>query len=322
MAELGKTLHAWRDRLTPAEVGLPAGGNRRAPGLRREELAHLAGLSMDYILRLEQGRSSAPSAQVLTALARALRLSDAERDHLFVLAGQAAPAPGQISAYIPPGVQRLIDQLEGAPISVCDAVWTTINWNPLWSALIGDPSAFRGRERNIIWRHFTALTEGGPVVDFGRVVQTPEQSDNFRRAMITDLRAATARYPKDADLRALIQELRTVSDQFAQLWDAHVVGFHNSTSKTVNHPELGPIQLDCDILTVPGSDLRLVVYTAPPNSEAAEKLRLLSVLGLQSLADPVDEPLDWPSFDGSGEPVTKDEVRVTVAQRADQRADP
>jgi transcriptional regulator with XRE-family HTH domain len=283
VAELGKTLHAWRDRVTPAEAGLPAGGRRRAPGLRREELAQLAGLSVDYILRLEQGRSSAPSAQVLTALARALRLTDSERDHLFVLAGQAPPRPGAISTYIPPGVQRLIGQLEGAPICVCAASWTMISWNPLWSALIGDPSVLRGRERNIIWRHFM-LGGDGATAGFGRVAQTPEQAAGFTRAMVTDLRAATARYPNDADLRALIHELRTGSPRFAALWDDHVVGFHESNTKTVNHPELGPMLLDCDVLTAPGSDLRLVVYTAPPDSEAAEKLRLLSVLGLQSLS--------------------------------------
>jgi transcriptional regulator with XRE-family HTH domain len=280
VAELGKTLHAWRDRVTPAEAGLPAGGRRRAPGLRREELAQLAGLSVDYILRLEQGRSSAPSAQVLTALARALRLSDSERDHLFVLAGQTPPRPGAISTYIPPGVQRLIGQLEGAPICVCAASWTMISWNPLWSALIGDPSVLRGRERNIIWRHFML----GGTVGFSRVAQTPEQAAGFTRAMVTDLRAATARYPNDADLRALIQELRSGSPRFAALWDDHVVGFHESNVKTINHPELGPMLLDCDVLTAPGSDLRLVVYTAAPDTEAAEKLRLLSVLGLQALS--------------------------------------
>jgi transcriptional regulator with XRE-family HTH domain len=282
VAELGKTLHAWRDRVTPAEAGLPAGGNRRAPGLRREELAALAGLSVDYVLRLEQGRSSAPSAQVLEALARALRLNDAERGHLFVLAGQAPPAPGQISTRITPGLQRMIDQLQGTPLSVCDAAWNMISWNPLWAALIGDPSSFRGREQNVIWRHFTA--GNGGAAGIARVVQTPEQAAGFTRAMVTDLRAATARYPKDADLRALIEEIRSLSDDFAQLWDDHVVGFHESNTKTVNHPELGPILLDCDVLTAPGSDLRLIVYTAPPGSDAAEKLKLLSVVGLQSLS--------------------------------------
>ncbi|MFC5261292.1 helix-turn-helix transcriptional regulator [Kribbella qitaiheensis] len=284
MGELGRTLHAWRDRVTPVEAGLPKGDRRRAPGLRREELAQVAGLSVDYVIRLEQGRSSAPSVQVLTALARALRLNDAERNHLFVLAGQVEPAPGRISAYIPPGVQRLVDQLEGAPLSVCDAAWTMISWNPLWAALIGDPSELRGRHRNIIWRHFSALAQDGAVGGFGRVVQTPEQAEHFMDAMVTDLRAATARYPKDPDLRALIDELRGGSELFARLWEEPVIAFHGSERKTVNHPELGAIALDCDVLTVPGSDLRIVVYTAAPGSDAAEKLRLLSVVGLQSMA--------------------------------------
>ncbi|TCC42949.1 helix-turn-helix transcriptional regulator [Kribbella sindirgiensis] len=275
MGELGRTLHAWRDRVTPAEVGLPAGGKRRAPGLRREELAHLAGLSVDYIVRLEQGRSDSPSVQVLTALARALRLSDAERNHLFVLAGEVLPSPGRMSAYLPPGVQRIVDQLAGAPLCVTDAAWTVITWNPLFAALIGDPSPWQGRWRNIIYRHF---------VDPGdRVVMTPDQQQNFRAAMVTDLRASLARYPRDPDLRALIEELRAGYDDFARLWDQPVVGFHQSEQKTIRHPEVGTFDIDCDVLAIPGSDLRMVVYTAAPNTEAAEKLRLLSVIGLQAL---------------------------------------
>ncbi|WP_133785849.1 helix-turn-helix transcriptional regulator [Kribbella sp. VKM Ac-2571] len=276
MGELGRTLHAWRDRVTPAEVGLPAGGKRRAPGLRREELAHLAGLSVDYIVRLEQGRSDSPSVQVLTALARALRLSDAERNHLFALAGEVVPSSGRLSAYIPPGVQRIVDQLEGAPLCVTDAAWTMIAWNPMFAALIGDPSPLQGRQRNIVYRHFV---EPGD-----RVVMTAEQQQNFRNAMVTDLRASLARHPHDADLRALIEELRTGYDEFAQLWDQPVVGFHQSERKTIRHPEVGTFDIDCDILAVPSSDLRMVVYTAAPNTEAAEKLRLLSVIGLQALA--------------------------------------
>ncbi|MFG1907690.1 helix-turn-helix transcriptional regulator [Kribbella sp. NPDC048928] len=274
MGELGRTLRAWRDRVTPAEVGLPSGGSRRAPGLRREELALLAGLSVDYVVRLEQGRSDSPSAQVLTALARALRLSDAERNHLFVLAGAVQPTPGRMSTYIPPGVQRIVDQLDGAPLSVCDAAWTMISWNPLFAALIGDPSQWQGRHRNIIYRNF--LEPGD------RVVQTPEQQESFRIAMVTDLRASLARYPHDPELRALIDELRTV-EEFARLWDDPVVGFHQSERKTIRHPEVGTFDIDCDVLAVPGSDLRIVVYTAAPGTEAAEKLRLLSVIGLQAL---------------------------------------
>lgn len=280
MGELGKTLHSWRDRVTPAEVGLPAGDARRAPGLRREELAQLAGLSVDYVLRLEQGRSTAPSVQVLTALARALRLSDAERNHLFLLAGHAEPTSGQISVHIPPGVQRLLDQLEGAPLSVYDASWNVIVWNRLWAALVGDPSGLRGRDRNILWRHFTASSGGG----LSRIIHTPEQEARFESAMVADLRSATARYPGDAGLRLLIADLRRDSERFAELWDRGVVGFHESDRKTVDHPDLGPITLDCDTFTVPGSDLHIVVYTAAPGSEAAEKLKLLDVVGLQPLA--------------------------------------
>lgn len=275
MGELGRTLHAWRDRVTPAEVGLSSGGKRRAPGLRREELAQLAGLSVDYIVRLEQGRSDSPSVQVLTALARALRLSDAERNHLFALAGEVEPSPGRISAYIPPGVQRIVDQLEGAPLCVCDAAWTMITWNPMFAALIGDPSQWQGRWRNIILRHFAAPGD--------RIVQTPEQQRAFRVAMVTDLRASLARYPHDPDLKALIEELRTGYDDFAQLWEQPVVGFHQTERKTIQHPEVGTFDVDCDVLAVPGSDLRIVVYTAAPKTEAAEKLRLLSVIGLQAL---------------------------------------
>jgi transcriptional regulator with XRE-family HTH domain len=276
MNELGRTLHAWRDRVTPEEAGLPQGGRRRAPGLRREELAMLAGLSVDYIIRLEQGRSESPSVQVLTALARALRLSDAERNHLFVVAGQVPPSPGRISGHIPPSVQRIVDQLSGTPLGVYDASWTLIAWNALGAALLGDPSAWTGRTRNIVWRHFTGMSHD-------RIVQTPDQQRSFVIATVTDLRASVARYPNDKDLAEFIEDLRDCSEEFAALWDQPVLGFHRSEHKIVNHPELGPIPVDCDILTVPGSDLRIAIYTAAPASEGAEKLRLLSVVGLQTV---------------------------------------
>ncbi|WP_030911727.1 helix-turn-helix transcriptional regulator [Streptosporangium amethystogenes] len=276
--ELGAALRHWRDRVGPATVGLPAGGPRRAAGLRREELAMLAGVSADYITRLEQGRATSPSAQILTALARALRLSATERQHLFLLAGQPPPSTGQMSAHITPGVQRLLDQLDGTPVSVHDAAWTLLRWNPLWAALFGDPSVLRGRDRNLIWRHFS----GG----LGRVSHTAEQEARFEAATVADLRSATARYPADAGLRSLVGDLRNLSPRFAELWDAHVVGVHESDTKTFDHPELGPLTLDCDVLTVHGSDLRVVAYTTAPGSEAADKLRLLAVIGIQSMSPP------------------------------------
>lgn len=275
-SDLGPALRAWRDRVAPATAGLAANGPRRAPGLRREELALLAGVSADYITRLEQGRAASPSAQVLTALARALRLSDAERQHLFLLAGQPVPAAGRLAAHLTPGVQRLLDQLDGTPVSVYDAAWTIIAWNPLWAALVGDPSALRGRDRNVLWRHFT-----GPS---GRISHTAEQNEAFEASAVADLRSVTARYPADPDLRRLVADLRQASTRFAGLWDARAVGTHEADRKTVHHPDVGSLVLDCDVLTVSGSDLRIVAYTAAPGSEAAGQLRLLAVLGTQTMA--------------------------------------
>ncbi len=275
--ELGGALRRWRDRVDPATVGLPVGRARRAAGLRREELALLAGMSVDYIIRLEQGRATSPSVQVLTALARALRLSEPERRHLFLLAGQSPPANGQISAHITPGVQRLLEQMAGSPVSVYDAAWTLIAWNRLYAALMGDPSGLSERERNILWRHFT----GQP----SPVSHTPDQEDRFETATVADLRAATARYASDAGLRSLVAEMYSVSARFARLWDSHVVGVHTTDTKTVHHLDVGPLALDCDVLTVPGSDLRVVVHTAAPGTDAADKLRLLAVIGTQAMTE-------------------------------------
>ena len=274
--ELGAALRAWRDRLAPADAGLPDYGPRRAPGLRREELAQLAGMSADYVTRLEQGRASAPSVQVLTALARALRLTGAEREHLFVLAGQPLPGPGIMPAHLTPSLQRLLDQLSGIPVCVNDASWTLLAWNPLWAALVGDPAGQRGRDRNVLWRHFT----GAP----GRVTHTPEDQPRFEASAVADLRAAAARYPRDAGLRRLVADLRAASPRFARLWDDRCVGTHERDHKTVHHPELGPITVDCDVLAVPAVDLRMVAFTAAPGSADADKLRLLAVLGTQDLA--------------------------------------
>jgi transcriptional regulator with XRE-family HTH domain len=273
--ELGAALRGWRDRVSPADAGLPAGRARRAPGLRREELALLAGMSADYITRLEQGRATAPSAQVLGALSRALRLSREEQDHLFRLAGQAPPRPGHISAQLTPGVQRLLDQLTGVPVGVNDAAWNLIAWNPLWAALTGDPSGKTGRDRNVLWGYFTGR--------HARVVRTAEETARFEESSVADLRSATARYPDDQDLRRLVADLRAASPRFEELWDSRVVGTHRDSHKTFDHPDVGLVTVDCDVLTVDGSDLRIIAYTAPPGSEAAEKLRLLSVIGVQAL---------------------------------------
>jgi transcriptional regulator with XRE-family HTH domain len=275
--EFGRAVRRWRDRVSPEAAGLPTGGHRRAAGLRREELALLAGISVDYVNRLEQGRAANPSAQVVEALARGLRLSGAERAHLFRLAGLAPPGPETVPAHITPSVQRLLDRLTGTPVAVSDATWTLLMANPPYAALMGDPSGWRGNQRYAVWRLFLGTGPGT------RARHTPESLPAFETAVVADLRAAAARYPADQRLRRLVAELHANSARFADLWDSGAVGRHVAARKTIDHPDVGPLELDCDVLTVAGSDLHLVIYTAEPGTEDAERLALLTVLGTQSL---------------------------------------
>ncbi|WP_043625133.1 helix-turn-helix transcriptional regulator [Nonomuraea candida] len=276
MREFGQAVRRFRDRARPEAAGLPAGGHRRAAGLRREELAMLAGISVDYVTRLEQGRATNPSPQIVEALARALRLAPEERAYLFRLAGLVPPGPETVPAYITPSVQRLLDRLTGAAVGVYDAAWTLLLANPLYAALQGDPSGWRGNERNGVWRNFV-----GPC---GRVRQTPEERRRFEASLVSDLRATAGRYPDDPRLRRLIEELRAASERFAELWDAGAVGQQEAGRKTIDHPVVGPVTLDCDVLSVAGSDLRIMIYTAEPGTEDAERLALLGVLGTQAMA--------------------------------------
>lgn len=275
--EFGRAVRRWRDRVAPEAAGLPAGGARRAAGLRREELAMLAGISVDYVTRLEQGRAAHPSEQVVEALVRALRLSAPEREHLFRLAGLAPPGRDAVPAHITPGVQRMLDRLTGTPVAVFDAAWTLLLANPLYSALMGDQTAARGNERNAVWRNFL-----GPA---GRVRHTPAERRAFEAAVVADLRATVGRYPADGRLRRLVAELRAGSDRFAELWDSGAVGRHEAARKTIDHPRVGPLTLDCDVLSAAGGDLRLIVYSAEPGTRDAERIALLAVLGTQTLAE-------------------------------------
>jgi transcriptional regulator with XRE-family HTH domain len=275
-SELASCLRTWRDRLTPAEAGLPAGGTRRAPGLRREEVAHLAGLSVDYLARLEQGRATNPSPSVLAPLARALRLSTEERDHLYRVAGHAAPADGEMNRHLTPGVQRMLDRLGDVPVTVIDAAWTVVATNPLATALVGDVSGEDERGRNVAWRHFT----GGK----SRVVRSDEETAQMEAECVADLHDAVGRFPRDERLRSLVDDLLAASPRFAALWEAHPVSRHGAARKTFDHPEIGRVTLDCDHLAVEGTDLRLIVYTAAPGSPDANALALLGAVGLQSFA--------------------------------------
>jgi transcriptional regulator with XRE-family HTH domain len=273
---LADALRAARGRLHPHDVGLPAGTRRRVPGLRREEVAHLAGVSVDYLTRLEQGRGPTPSDQVLGALARALRLNDDERDHLFHLAGSAPPRPGLIDGVVRAATLRLMDRLTDLPALVLDAKGDILTWNTLATALLGDFSAWPPPTRNVVWQRFLGVA--------GRVAQGPGEAERTAAEAAADLRAVAAKYPGDPGLQRLLAELHARSRQFARLWEQGRVAERRNDTKTVDHPELGTITLDCDVLILPDTDQRLVVYSAAPGTPAAQALAVLRVVGIQSLA--------------------------------------
>jgi transcriptional regulator with XRE-family HTH domain len=277
--EFGRTVRHWRDRVTPAAVGVPVGGRRRAAGLRREELAGLAGISVDYLTRLEQGRATSPSVQVVEALARALRVSDAERDLLFRLAGHVTPGLDVVSSRITPSVQRLLDRLANTPVAVYDATWTLIIANAPYDALMGQTTSWRGIERNSVWRNLI-----GPGT---RAVHTPEERAEFEAGLVADLRLTASRYPADQRLKQLTRDLAAHSPRFVELWESGVPQPHQDFGrrKVIDHPDVGRITLDCDTLIVAADDLRIMIYTAEPETEDAERLALAVVLGTQSLIE-------------------------------------
>lgn len=277
--DLAGLIRAWRDRLPPSAVGFPV-GQRRTPGLRREEVALLAGLSVDYLVRLEQGRAERPSAQVVASLARVLQLSDPERDQLYAAAGLAAPSTGLVPTHIPGSVQRLLARLPDVAIGVYTATWTLLTANDAWSALLGpiDPG------RNLVLLQFTRT---------GVTVLRGEADERrFERALVSDLRRAAIRYPDDRGVVELVAELHRVSPVFASLWAEASIVEHRSEPKTFVHPVVGPITLDCDVFTAAGTDLRIVAYTAVPGSDDASRFDLLRTVGGE--ADP-----SWQGADGA-----------------------
>jgi transcriptional regulator with XRE-family HTH domain len=267
-------LRAWRDRLSPADAGFTVTAGRRAPGLRREEVAQLAGLSVDYVLRLEQGRARNPSAQVVGALVRTLQLSRAERDQLYRSAGLLPPQDGTVSTLVPAGVLRLAARLGDVPIGVFAADWTLVWWNTMWSALHGDPALLPVAERNLA----RALFGNGPAHASMLPVRSARGPDALAASIVADLKDAVSRYPADTQLKGLVQELREISDVFTRHWETETATApHTTDHKTIRHPEIGDILLDCDVLIAPGADLRMVTYTAATGTSDAGKLELLRV---------------------------------------------
>jgi transcriptional regulator with XRE-family HTH domain len=278
--ELAAFLRSRRERITPGEVGLPAGQRRRTPGLRREEVAQLAFISTEYYTRLEQARARRPSREVLAGLARALRLPDAERDHLHHLAG-APPGPSAGPRRdVRPSILDLLHRLPQAAATVVSATHEVIAWNDLAAALMEDFSTLSRRDRNLVRRVFL-----GPHPQ-GRRLYGVSDADEFARTSAQQLRATAARYPDDPEVAELVDELLSGSEEFARLWASHDVSAQPSLRKTFQHPLVGPVTVNCDVLAITDRDQRVVIYTADPGSPSEEALRLLSVIGTQRLDVP------------------------------------
>jgi transcriptional regulator with XRE-family HTH domain len=268
---LADFLRRRREALRPEDVGLREGRRRRTAGLRREEVALLAHMSADFYARLEQRRGSRPSEQTVGALARALRLTQHEREHLFQLAGHVAPPRGIRSDHVTPALLRVLDRLD-TPAMVVSDLGVVLAQNPLAEALLGEQTQFTGLERSVIYRWFTDPAE--------RERWPPEDHAIHSRSYAASLRLAQGRDPEGA--RELVAALLRRSAEFAALWERHEVAERTDTRKRIAHPEVGLLTLDCQILTAENQLERLVVFTAAPGSEDAERLAMLSVIGTQT----------------------------------------
>jgi transcriptional regulator with XRE-family HTH domain len=265
-AQLGEFVRSRRARVSPELVGLDAGSRRRVPGLRREELAQLAHVSIDYVVRLEQGRIGRPSSDILEALARGLLLDPVERRHLFRLADTSEPAPGSgAGTQVRPGLELLVHSLEPLPAVVLSRRLDLLVWNLTAEALLGP----FGAERN-----YARLVFGDP--DTRALHADWEEA---ARETVALLRFAAARYPDDVALRQLIAELRAHSHYAEGWWEAHDVAEKRHGLKRYTHPTVGRLTLHYEaFLLADDGDQVLTVYAAEPGTRDAERLAQLSEL--------------------------------------------
>ncbi|MFE7902910.1 helix-turn-helix transcriptional regulator [Streptomyces sp. NPDC057424] len=274
--ELADFLRRTRARLTPSDVGLTAGARRRTPGLRREEVAQLTGMSVDYYTRLEQSRGPRPSRQMLTALARALRLTEDERDHLFHLTGEQPPRFREAtSTHVRPALLLVLDRLHDTPAMVATDYGEVLAQNALSRALSGDVLALPPPGRNMTRRFFLDPAAQGPC--------PPEDRPERAREQVACLRAVASARPTDPEPAALVAELRAASEEFAHLWDKHQVAVRRAATKRFLHPAIGILELDCEVLVDSEHNQQLVIHTARPGTESHQRLQLLRVVGLQDL---------------------------------------
>lgn len=266
-------LRSRRDRITPEQAGLPTYGQRRVPGLRRGEIATLAGVSVEYYTRLERGSLRGVSDGVLDALAHALRLDDTERMYLYDLARAAAPAPGArtprraVRPTVRPSVARIVEGMPDLPAYVMNNRLDTLIANSLgralYSEMYADPSC------------------GGNVARFAFLNPAARRFytdwERMARFAVGALRVEAGRKPHDRELTHLIGELSTHSDPFRVLWGSHDVHVFRDSTKRLNHPLVGDLELDQETMSLPDeSGLSVVVYSPAPHTAADDALRLLA----------------------------------------------
>lgn len=261
-AELGEFLRSRRARVDPVAAGFPA-DRRRSAGLRREELGALAGVTVSWIAKLEQGRANAVSLAVLAALARALQLSDAERSHLFALAGYRPEAPPPTGIGVTPALFALLDQLDPNPAYLLDRCWNIVAWNNAEARLFPKLRTITSGSPNLLELVFLDHDLGHLMADH----------DEERLRLVSQFRLHCSDWPDAPEVEMLVSRLRDASPVFAALWRAKDVTPFNTTRRIFDHPAAGRLELDHHRLAVldqPG--LQLVVYTAAPGSDAVKRL--------------------------------------------------
>ncbi len=282
-SELGSFLRARRAMLSPADFGRPDSSRRRVPGLRRNEVAELAQISVEYYIELEQGRGRSPSDQVVASLARALRLDRDERDYLFGLAGIVAPPAYGPSAHVDAALLDLLDKLTGVSAQLFTDLYELVAQNDLATALLDEPLARNGLEDSQVWHWFLDPAHS-------RTRYPVETQASMSQSYVADLRATSGRHPGDRRVDDFIKRLRNRSGEFTALWDSAAVRVRRSGPHQVLHPALGLIDLECAGMLSTDGRHRLVWYSPRAGTEDAQQLQLLTVVGTARLTSP-DQPI-------------------------------
>lgn len=273
---LAAFLRGRRQSLQPEDVGLRRGARRRTNGLRREEVSELCGMSADYLARLERGSGSHPSQQMAAAIARGLRLTPGERDHLFLLCGHRLQPRHLRGAHISPGLLRVMDRLEDTPAQIMGPLGETLQQTPPAVALLGDETHHAGPARSALYRWFTDHT--------ARDRYLPEDHHLHSRVYVAILRTSATAQGPGSPAASLVADLQHNNNEFAELWNRQEVGLRWSNAKRFVHPEVGRIDLYCQTLLDPDQGQSLLIFTATPGTESHEKLALLTVLGADTFA--------------------------------------